>query len=46
MPSQLSIEAAILDVLQEQEQGQMRIEQLVRALPGYTCGRCSTRWMF
>lgn len=34
IPTQLSIEAAILGVLQEQ--GQVRIEQLVRALPGYT----------
>ena len=34
IPTQLSIEAAILGVLQKQ--GQVRIEQLVRALPGYT----------
>lgn len=33
-PERLAIEAEILGVLQEQEQ--MRIEQLVRALPGYT----------
>jgi len=34
MPARLSIEAAILEVLQQQDR--MRIEQLVRALPGYT----------